>query len=126
MTVIIFGATGMVGTGVVLEWLDDPRIDRVLSVSRHPVAIHNPKLRTIVHRDFFDFATIHPQFSGGDASATLVRLDGRNRARREPRRLLAWSERTAFEVEEGDSAKHYRRTQLRSRPKHEINCGRPV
>jgi len=66
MTVIIFGATGMVGTGVVLEWLDDPRIDRVLSVSRHPVAIHNPKLRTIVHRDFFDFATIHPQFSGAD------------------------------------------------------------
>ncbi len=63
----------MVGTGVLLECLDDPRIGRVLSVSRHPVAVDDPRLRTIVHRDFFDFATIQPQFSGADASATLVR-----------------------------------------------------
>src|SRR5439155_16608749 len=67
MTVIIFGATGMVGTGVLLECLDDPRIERVLSVSRHPVPIDAPKLRTIVHRDFFNFATIQPQFAGADS-----------------------------------------------------------
>jgi uncharacterized protein YbjT (DUF2867 family) len=67
MNVVIFGATGMVGKGVLLECLDDERVDRVLVVSRRPVAIAHPKLRELVHDDFFDFTAISSQFSELDA-----------------------------------------------------------
>jgi len=67
MKVIIFGATGMVGKGVLLECLDDARVEDVLLVSRHPVGISNPKVREIIHQDFFDFAAIQPQFADRDA-----------------------------------------------------------
>ena len=67
MRVIIFGATGMVGKGVLLECLDAARIDRVLLVSRHPIDVSHPKLREIVHQDFFDFVSIQSQFVDADA-----------------------------------------------------------
>src|SRR6266536_1099894 len=67
MKVVIFGATGMVGKGVLLECLDDARIERVLVVSRHPIDISHPKVRDIVHQDFFDFVSIQSQFVDVDA-----------------------------------------------------------
>jgi uncharacterized protein YbjT (DUF2867 family) len=67
MRVIIFGATGMVGKGVLLECLDAARIDRVLLVSRHPIDVSHPKLREIVHQDFFHFVSIQSQFADADA-----------------------------------------------------------
>ena len=67
MNVVIFGATGMVGKGVLLECLDDERVDRVLVVARRPVAIAHPKLREIVHDDFFDFTRIASEFIELDA-----------------------------------------------------------
>jgi len=67
MKVVIFGATGMVGKGVLLECLDDARVDRVLLVSRHPFDVSHPKLRDIVHQDFFDFVSIQSQFVDADA-----------------------------------------------------------
>jgi uncharacterized protein YbjT (DUF2867 family) len=67
MKVVIFGATGMVGKGVLLECLDDERVERVLLVSRHPIDVSHPKLREILHQDFFDFAGIESQFADFDA-----------------------------------------------------------
>jgi uncharacterized protein YbjT (DUF2867 family) len=67
MRVIIFGATGMVGKGVLLECLDAARIDRMLLVSRHPIDVSHPKLREILHQDFFDFVSIQSQFVDADA-----------------------------------------------------------
>ena len=67
MQVVIFGATGMVGKGVLLECLDDARVERVLLVSRHPVDVSHPKILDIVHHDFFDFASIQPQLADIDA-----------------------------------------------------------
>jgi uncharacterized protein YbjT (DUF2867 family) len=67
MKVLIFGATGMVGKGVLLECLDAARIDRVLLVSRHPIDVSHPKIREIVHQDFFDFVSIRSQFVDADA-----------------------------------------------------------
>jgi hypothetical protein len=43
MKAIIFGATGMVGMGTLLECPDAERVERVLLVSRHPVDISHPK-----------------------------------------------------------------------------------
>jgi len=67
MKVLIFGATGMVGKGVLLECLDDARIERVLLVTRHPIGISHPKLLEIVHQDFFDFVSIQSQSVDVDA-----------------------------------------------------------
>lgn len=74
MNVVVFGATGMVGKGVLLECLDDARVERVLLVSRHPIDISHPKLRDIVHKDFFDFAGIQSQFVDFDATTCLDRF----------------------------------------------------
>ena len=67
MNVIIFGATGMVGKGVLLECFDDARVERVLVVTRHPIDVSHPKLLEIVHQDFFDFSSIQSQFVDCDA-----------------------------------------------------------
>ena len=67
MKVIIFGATGMVGKGVLLECLDDPRIEDALLVSRHATDVVHRKVREIVHDNFFDFGAIQAAFTGADA-----------------------------------------------------------
>jgi uncharacterized protein YbjT (DUF2867 family) len=66
MKVVIFGATGMVGKGVLLECLD-ARVERVLIVSRHPVDVRHPKICEIAHQDFFDFSSIQSRFADADA-----------------------------------------------------------
>jgi nucleoside-diphosphate-sugar epimerase len=67
MKVVIFGGTGMVGKGVLLECLDDPRVERVLLISRHPIDVSHPRLRELVHQDFFEFVSIQSQFVDVDA-----------------------------------------------------------
>ncbi|MDA9424870.1 MULTISPECIES: NAD(P)H-binding protein [Bradyrhizobium] len=67
MQVIIFGATGMVGQGVLRECLIDPGIDRVLVVGRSPTAVGNAKLVEIIHTDFTDYSAIEAQLTGYDA-----------------------------------------------------------
>ena len=57
----------MVGEGVLLECLRDPHVDRVLIVNRRPLGITHPKLREIVHTDFFDLSPIALQFDGYNA-----------------------------------------------------------
>ncbi|WP_188187962.1 NAD-dependent epimerase/dehydratase family protein [Nonomuraea sp. SYSU D8015] len=67
MKVIIFGATGMVGRGVLRECLLDPRVSAVLTVGRAPTGISHGKLREIVHGDLLDLAPIEDRLSGFDA-----------------------------------------------------------
>jgi uncharacterized protein YbjT (DUF2867 family) len=65
--VIITGATGMVGKGVLLECLDHKEIDQVLVINRNPLDLNHPKLSEILHKDFSDFTLITDQLSGYDA-----------------------------------------------------------
>ncbi|HEY4131086.1 MAG TPA: hypothetical protein VGM50_10735, partial [Gemmatimonadaceae bacterium] len=67
MRVLLFGGTGMVGQGVLIECLRDPDVSEVVSVVRAPSGQNNPKLRELVHRDFFDFSAIANQLSDFDA-----------------------------------------------------------
>jgi uncharacterized protein YbjT (DUF2867 family) len=67
MKVILFGATGMVGQGVLRECLLDPDVERVLSIVRAPTERVEAKLRELVQRDFFDFSTIENELAGYDA-----------------------------------------------------------
>ncbi len=52
MKIIITGATGMVGEGVLLVCLQHPNVSQVLSVSRKPLANKHPKLKELIVRDF--------------------------------------------------------------------------
>ncbi|UZR97573.1 NAD-dependent epimerase/dehydratase family protein [Chondrinema litorale] len=67
MKVIITGATGMVGEGVLLTCLDNPQITEVLVINRKPCKVTNPKLKEIIHEDFYDVSPIENQLSGYDA-----------------------------------------------------------
>ena len=67
MKVVIFGATGMVGKGVLLESLEDARVEHVLLVSCHPTDVSHPKIREIVHADFTEFRSIQTTFADLDA-----------------------------------------------------------
>ena len=64
---IITGATGMVGEGVLLECLANPGVEQVLVINRKPGGVSHPKLREIIHRDFFDLAPIAAELAGYDA-----------------------------------------------------------
>lgn len=67
MKVMIFGATGMIGQGVMRECLLDPDITKVLAVDRKATRKSDPKLEELVHADFFDFAPIKGRLAGYDA-----------------------------------------------------------
>jgi uncharacterized protein YbjT (DUF2867 family) len=67
MKVIVFGATGMVGQGVLRECLLDPAVEVVLVVGRTATGQRHAKLREILHRDFSDFAPIEGELRGYDA-----------------------------------------------------------
>ncbi|TMJ78589.1 MAG: NAD-dependent epimerase/dehydratase family protein [Alphaproteobacteria bacterium] len=67
MKVVLFGATGMVGQGVLRECLLDPEIESVLAVGRSPTGQRHAKLHEIVHNDFLDFSRIESQLAGYDA-----------------------------------------------------------
>ncbi len=67
MRVILFGATGMVGQGVLRECLRSPDVSDVLAVGRTVSGQQHAKLREIVHRDFLDFTTLADRLTGYDA-----------------------------------------------------------
>jgi uncharacterized protein YbjT (DUF2867 family) len=67
MKVILFGATGMVGQGILRECLLDPDVQYILSIVRSPSGQQHPKLRELVHTNFFDYSAIEPQLTGYDA-----------------------------------------------------------
>jgi uncharacterized protein YbjT (DUF2867 family) len=70
MNVVIFGATGMVGQGVLRECLRDDRVERVLVVGRTPVAsvgVDDPGVHEIVRADLADLGDIEDRLSGYDA-----------------------------------------------------------
>ena len=67
MKVILFGASGMVGRGVLRECLLAPDIASVLAIGRSPLGQQDEKLREIVRQDLFNYAPIEEQLRGYDA-----------------------------------------------------------
>lgn len=67
MRIILFGATGMVGQGVLRECLLDPGVERVLAVIRTTTEQRHAKLRELVVRDFLDFSPVESELAGYDS-----------------------------------------------------------
>jgi putative NADH-flavin reductase len=67
MKVILFGATGMVGQGVLRECLIDADVREVLAIGRSPIGQTHPKLRELVRQDLLDLSPVEAELSGFDA-----------------------------------------------------------
>ena len=67
MNVMLFGATGMVGQGVMRECLLDPEVYLLQTVGRTATGTQHPKLRETVHHDLWHYESLEAQLSGFDA-----------------------------------------------------------
>jgi uncharacterized protein YbjT (DUF2867 family) len=67
MKVIVFGASGMIGQGVLRACLRDASITDVLVIGRTPTRVTHPKLRERLRQNFEDYADIDSELSGYDA-----------------------------------------------------------
>jgi uncharacterized protein YbjT (DUF2867 family) len=64
---ILFGATGMVGAGVLHVILDHPDVESVLVIGRRSCGVKHPKLTELIHNDFFSYSSIEEQLRGFNA-----------------------------------------------------------
>lgn len=67
MKILLFGASGMVGKGVLLECLDAPDVEKVVSLSRTPCGVEHAKLEEVLHPDFLDYSGLDDALTGVDA-----------------------------------------------------------
>nr|WP_276602772.1 hypothetical protein [Nannocystis pusilla] len=72
MKLIVFGASGMVGAGVLREALADPEVESVLSIGRRSCGVEHPKLRELLMPDLFDLAAVEDRLVGYDACIWAV------------------------------------------------------
>ena len=105
MKVIITGATGMVGEGVMLECLENPAVDEVLLVSRRPYGASFPKLKECIVPDFMQLDAVADQLKGYDACFFCAGVSSVGRARRTTRAITY------------DTTLHFAETVARVNPK---------
>jgi uncharacterized protein YbjT (DUF2867 family) len=67
LKIIITGATGMVGEGVLHVSLQHPQVEEVLVIGRRPCGVTHPKLKEIVHADFLNLSSVEDRLSGYNA-----------------------------------------------------------
>ncbi|HWZ22201.1 MAG TPA: NAD-dependent epimerase/dehydratase family protein [Cytophagaceae bacterium] len=64
---IITGTTGMVGEGVLHECLQHPEVEQVLVINRKPCGVSHPKLKEILHGDFYNITSIESELANYNA-----------------------------------------------------------
>ncbi len=67
LKVIITGTTGMVGEGVLHECLLQNDVEHILVINRKPCGLQHPKLKEIIHADFFDLSPVATDLTGYNA-----------------------------------------------------------
>jgi uncharacterized protein YbjT (DUF2867 family) len=67
MKVLVFGATGMVGRGVLRECLRDPAVTDVVAIGRSAIGASDPKLRELLQPDLSNLDPVEPHFADVDA-----------------------------------------------------------
>ena len=68
MRILLFGATGLAGSGVLRACLASPEVTEVRAVVRRTTGVRDPKLRELIHENYLDYSAIAEMFAGGDAS----------------------------------------------------------
>jgi uncharacterized protein YbjT (DUF2867 family) len=87
MRVLLFGATGMIGQGVLRECLLDPEISGVQTVGRRPTGKQHPKLQDFVHRDLWHYQSVKAALSGFDACFFCLGVSSLGMEKAEYRRI---------------------------------------
>jgi uncharacterized protein YbjT (DUF2867 family) len=87
LKVILFGATGMVGQGVLRECLLDPEADEVLSIGRSATGQAHPKLREIVQPNLLDYSSVESRLSGFDACFFCLGVSSAGMSEKDYRRV---------------------------------------
>ena len=87
MKVVLFGATGMIGSGALIESLEHPAITSVLAVGRRATGRTHEKLVELVHEDFLDFGPAVDALHGYDAGIYCVGVTSAGRSEAEYRRI---------------------------------------
>jgi uncharacterized protein YbjT (DUF2867 family) len=67
LRVVVFGATGMVGEGVLHECLHHHRVESVLVIGRRSCGVKHPKVKEVVHVNFFNLAPLEEHLKGYNA-----------------------------------------------------------
>ena len=67
INVLITGATGTAGSGVLDACLKDPRIQSITVLTRKPLTLRNQKIVEVPHDDFLDYSIIEDRMKGLDA-----------------------------------------------------------
>jgi len=83
MNVLLFGATGMIGQGVLRECLLSESVKSVTVVVRSSLGQSHPKLREIIHRDFTDFSACAADFASADACFYCVGISSPGKTEQE-------------------------------------------
>ena len=87
LKVIVTGATGMVGAGVLRECVESPRVDSVVLVGRSPAGVDHPKVREVVVPDLHDVASFEDELAGVDACFFCAGVSSAGRSEAEYRRV---------------------------------------
>lgn len=87
MKIILTGATGMVGKGVLLECLDDARVSEVLVLARRSAGISHPKLKEVLHKDLLDITPVADQLTGCDGCFFCLGTTSLGKSKEEYRRI---------------------------------------
>ncbi len=87
MKVVVFGATGMVGQGVLRECVAAPDVEAVLVVSRRSLGAVSPKVTELVRPDLFDLAPAADRLTGYDACFFCLGVSSAGRSESEYRRV---------------------------------------
>jgi len=87
MKIILTGATGMVGKGVLLECLDDARVSEVLVLARRSAGITHPKLKEVLTPDLLDITPVADQLAGCDGCFFCLGTTSLGKSKEEYRRI---------------------------------------
>ena len=98
LSVILFGASGMVGNSVLIECLEHPAVLSVLSIGRSPSGLKHPKLKEIVHSDLLDYSAIEKDLGGYNACFYCLGVSSVGMSREEYRKITVQYTEKAAEV----------------------------
>jgi uncharacterized protein YbjT (DUF2867 family) len=87
MKILLFGATGSAGRGVLDACLDASIVEEVRAITRRPLMHTSSKLRTFVHKDFVNYATVEEAFRGVDACLFCLGVSATQVSREEYRKI---------------------------------------
>lgn len=87
MRVLLFGATGMIGQGVLRECLLDPEVSAVQTVGRSATGAQHPKLQELVHRDLWRYQSVKGALTGFDACFFCLGVSSAGMQKEEYRRI---------------------------------------